>query len=277
MLKKRFITALWGIPLVTVAIWFGDPYFTVFIGIWVVLAVLEFYRLVAATGVPPLRVFGAVWALLFVIVRDPVVRLALEPSWTQGLVIPALLTVGIVISLFCLLARKDRSAAFPAWAWTWAGILYTGWLLGYALALRDVDGGRNWVFLALLCTFGSDTAAFFVGRAFGKRKLATAISPSKTWEGAMGGLLGAAGVSLLFLLPTPLSLAPQLNWWQAVALGLLVSIFGQLGDLVESLFKRNVGAKDSGRLLPGHGGVLDRMDSVVFALVVTYYWVLWLK
>jgi phosphatidate cytidylyltransferase len=194
----------------------------------------------------------------------------------QGLVVPVLFSGGIIVSLFTLVFRRQKFNAFPAWAWTFAGILYIGWLLGYAVALRHVDGGRNWLFFALFCTFGSDTAAFFTGRAIGRHKLAPSISPGKTWEGTTGGLLGAVGVGLLFLLDTPVSLAAQLTVWQAGALALLVSVFGQMGDLVESLFKRNVGAKDSGRLMPGHGGILDRMDSVVFAIVIVYYWVLFI-
>lgn len=141
------------------------------------------------------------------------------------------------------------------------------------MALRSLDDGRNWVFLALFTNFGSDTAAFFAGRALGKHKLAPSISPGKTWEGAIAGILGAIIISLLFTIPSPLSL--PLGYGKAVVLGLLVSIFGQFGDLVESLFKRNMGVKDSGRLLPGHGGALDRIDSVVFAGVVVYYYVIW--
>jgi phosphatidate cytidylyltransferase len=160
-----------------------------------------------------------------------------------------------------------------------AGILYVGWLLSYFVALRGIvfagieEAGRNWVFLALFATFGSDTAAFFAGRAVGRHHLAPRISPGKTWEGAIAGVLGAILVSLLFTIPSPVNL--PLSYWQAVLLGSLVSIFGQLGDLVESLFKRNMRVKDSGKLLPGHGGALDRIDSVVFAGVVVYYYVIW--
>ena len=153
-----------------------------------------------------------------------------------------------------------------------AGILYVGWLLSYLVALR-LDAGSSWLFLALLATFGSDTAAFFVGRALGKHLLAPRISPHKTWEGAVGGVCGAIVVSLLFTLPTPLQV--PLNYGQAVLLGLLVSVFGQLGDLVESLLKRTVGVKEAGKLIPGHGGALDRIDSVVFAGIVVYYYVIW--
>jgi phosphatidate cytidylyltransferase len=142
-----------------------------------------------------------------------------------------------------------------------------GWLLSYLVALR-LDGGRNWVLFALFTTFGSDTAAFFIGRALGKHHLAPKISPHKTWEGAIGGVIGAMLVSLLFVAPAPLSL--PLNYGQAILLALVVSIFGQFGDLAESLLKRNLGVKESGKAMPGHGGFLDRTDSVVFAGVIVY-------
>jgi len=281
MLKKRIITAIWGLPLLFLVVWFGELgdfwLFTAFIAIWGLLAVLEFYRLLTPLKIAPVYIFGIIWTLAFIILNNPSVTARTEPYVKPDMLITMLITGGAVISLVTLLARRQKFNAFPAWAWTWAGILYIGWLLGYAVALRGLDDGRNWVFYALFCTFGSDTAAFFIGRAFGRHKLAPSISPGKTWEGAFGGLLGAVGVSLLFLLNHPLSLSAGFTVWQAVVLGLLVSTGGQLGDLVESLFKRNVGAKDSGTLLPGHGGVLDRMDSIVFALVIVYYWVVWVK
>jgi len=147
------------------------------------------------------------------------------------------------------------------------GILYVGWLLSLLVTLR-IEAGREWVFLALFTTFGSDTAAYFIGKAFGRHKLAPGISPGKTWEGAIAGVFGGVIISLLFILSTPLQL--PLGYGQAVLLGVLISVFGQLGDLAESLLKRNAGVKDSGGLMPGHGGLLDRMDSVVLAGVVVY-------
>jgi len=265
MLKQRIITALIGIPLLIAVIWFGEPWFTVLVAIWGVLAAFEFYRLVAASKVSPLTYFGLVWTLLFI----------LSSHFDYEIVTPILLTSAVVLSLIWLLLRPQKEAAFAGWAWTIAGILYVGWLLSYLVALRNIDPvnlevGRNWVFFALFTNFGSDTAAFFAGRAWGKHHLAPSISPGKTWEGAIAGVLGAIIVSLvlvtLFDLP--------LGYGQAILLGLLVSIFGQLGDLAESLFKRNVGVKESGKLVPGHGGLLDRMDSVVFVGVVVYYYVL---
>jgi len=261
MLKKRVITGLWSVPLLIAAIWFDKPlpWFTVLVAIWGLLAVFEFYKLVGRTGVLPLTYFGLVWTLLFII----------SPHFNYDFLRPLLLTSAVVLSLIWLLGRRQKERAFIGWAWTIAGILYMGWLLSYFVALRGLDDGRNWVFLALAANFASDTAAFFAGRALGRHKLAPGISPGKTWEGAIAGVLGAIIASLLFTLLIPMS------YGQAIILGLLVSVFGQLGDLVESLFKRNMGVKDSGRLLPGHGGALDRIDSVVFAGVVVYYYILW--
>ena len=274
MLRKRVITALWGIPLITAIVWFGEPWFTILIAIWGLLAVFEFYRLVTASKVPPLTYFGLIWTLLFILSHNSDLLSILKPHFDLNLLTSLLLTSAAMLSLIWLLLRRGKENAFAGWAWTIAGILYVGWLLSYLVALRGLDNGRNWVFFALFTTFASDTTAFFVGRALGKRRLTPQISPGKTWEGAIGGIIGAIIVSLLFILPTPLTL--HLNWGQAILLGLLVSIFGQLGDLVESLFKRNMGAKDSGRLLPGHGGMLDRMDSIIFAGLVVYYYAIWI-
>ncbi len=261
MLKKRVITALWGIPLLIAAIWFDKPipWFTILVAIWGLLAVLEFYKLVNTSKVPPLTYFGLIWTLLFI----------LSPHFNHDLVTPLLLTSAVILSLIWLLRHPQKEGAFIGWAWTVAGILYVGWLLSYLVALRGLDNGRDWVFLAMFTTFGSDTTAFFVGRALGKHHFAPHISPGKTWEGAVAGVLGSIIVSLVLvnLLSLPL------GYGGAIFLGLLVSIFGQLGDLVESLLKRNMGVKDSSRLIPGHGGFLDRMDSIVFAGIVVYYYV----
>ncbi len=270
MLKKRAIIVLWGIPLLTAIIWFGEPWFTILVTIGGVLAVLEFYRLVTAAKVPPLTYFGLFWTILFIVSRNSELLSILKPHFDPNLLAPLLLTSAVMLSLIRLLLRSQKEGALMSWAWTIAGILYVGWLLGYLVALRGLDAGRNWVFFALFTTFATDTAAFLVGRTLGKHHLAPSISPGKTWEGAIAGAFGAIIVSLFFTLPTPLSL--HFSYGQAILLGLLVSVFGQLGDLAESLFKRNMGVKESGKLIPGHGGILDRMDSVVFVGIVVYYY-----
>ena len=282
MLKKRVITALWGIPLLITIIWFGEPWFTILVAIWGLLAAFEFYRMVAVSKVSPLTYFGLIWTLLFIL--SPHYEFFF-PRVEYKVLMPFLLTLMVALSLICLLLRRQKEGAFIGWAWTMGGILYIGWLLSYLVALRGgyypllitKTAGRNWVFLALFTTFASDTATFFVGRALGKHHLAPRISPGKTWEGAMAGVFGAIIVSLfftlpkLFTMPNPLYLQ-DFSYWQAILLGLLVSVFGQLGDLVESLLKRNMGVKESGTLIPGHGGVLDRIDSIVFAGIVVYYY-----
>jgi phosphatidate cytidylyltransferase len=270
MLKNRIITALWAIPILCVLIWFGEPYFTIGVAGVGFLAAMEFFRLTKGVKAQALAVFGIIWTILLIIIRNPSIHTWLDPYIDNELLIPGILTAGMAISLILLLARKQKQGAFTDWSWTFGEILYIGWFLGYFVALRGLDNGRNWVFLTVFATFGCDSSAYFIGRACGKRKLAPSISPGKTWEGSIAGLAGAVGVSLLFLLNTPLQLT-SVNWWQLVIIGLLVSIFGQLGDLVESLFKRNTGAKDSGTILPGHGGMLDRIDSLAFAAILVYY------
>ena len=267
MVKKRVITAVWGIPLLIAAIWFDKPlpWFTVLAAVWGVLAVYEFYRLVAAARVPPLTWFGVILTLVFI----------LRPHFEYSLSIPVLLTSIVILPLVWLVLRTGKEQAFIGWAWTVAGIIYVGWLMSHLVALRMQDDGRNWVFLGLFVTIASDTSAFFIGKALGRHHLAPGISPGKTWEGAIAGAVGAIIISLFFLLPTPFLL--PLSYGQAILLGLAVSVSGQLGDLIESLFKRNMGVKESSRLLPGHGGALDRMDSVVFAGVAVYYYVLLLN
>jgi phosphatidate cytidylyltransferase len=267
MLRKRVITALWGIPLLIVAVWFDEPlpWFTVLAAVWGLLAVLEFYRMVAVSRARSLTFFGLIWTLLFLIYPH-----FLPPHFDYEFPVPLLsllLTSSITLSLLILVLHPKREGTFTDWAWAMAGVLYVGWLLSYLVALR-LDAGRDWVFLALFATFGSDTAAFFLGRALGRHRLAPRISPAKTWEGAAAGLLGAVIISLLFTLSTPLQL--PLSYGQVILLGILVSVFGQFGDLAESLLKRHMGVKESGSLMPGHGGLLDRMDSVVFAGIVVY-------
>ena len=243
-----------------------------------ILAALEFYRMVAISKVPPLTYFGLIWTAFFILSRNSELLSILESHFNPdllNLLTPLLLASAVVLSLIGLLVRRQKEGAFTSWAWTIAGILYVGWLLSYLVALRGLDVGRNWVFFVLFVTWVSDTTAFFIGRRFGRHKLAPSISPGKTWEGAIGGICGAILMSILFFTPTPFQL--PLIYWQAILLGVLVSAFGQVGDFVESLLKRNMGVKDSGKLMPGHGGILDRMDSIVFAGIVLYYYALLYK
>jgi phosphatidate cytidylyltransferase len=270
MLKHRVITAAIGVPLIILAIWFGDPWITIFIAAAALAGTYEFYRMANFERREPLLYLGLLWTL----------ALVLSPHYQNSGLLPMVVTAAILVSLICLLLRPSRQRAFNQWAWAIAGALYVGWMLSYWLNLRGLGDGRNWVYLAMLTTFANDTGAYFVGRATGKHKMAPAISPAKTWEGAIGGLVGAlvgAAViaTVLKLISADLGAPFAFRYWQIIVLGLLIGLFAQLGDLVESLLKRQMGAKESGSLLPGHGGVLDRFDSLIFVGAVVYYYVIW--
>lgn len=259
MLRQRVITSLIIIPFLIAIVWFGEPCFTLLIAILAVLCGLEFFRVVCPSESRSVTYFGVVLILLLVIRHH-----------YHDVPISLLITSAIVISLIWLLFRSPGERAFSSWAWTIAGVFYIGWMLGYWIDLRNLEVGRDWVFWALFVTFASDTGAFFVGRAWGRHLLAPDISPGKTWEGAMGGLM--SGIVASLILSGILSL--PLKFWHLALSGGIISLLAQFGDLVESLLKRNTGVKDSGKLIPGHGGVLDRADSLMFVGVVVYYYVL---
>lgn len=265
MLKQRLITSAWSIALVVLAIWFSKPDynfpgFTILAVAAAIPAAIEFYRLTGVAKALPLFIAGLAFILVFIIC----------PHFTFSLKLPflsILLTAVVAVTLIILLFLRVKEGAFQQWAWTLGGILYIGWLINLFVSL-GLDAGRDWLFLVLLTTFGTDTSAYFIGKSFGKHKMAPRISPKKTWEGAAAGLAGAILVSLFFLLKTPVEL--HIGWPHAVTLGLLIGVFSQLGDLAESLLKRNFGVKDSGNLMPGHGGMLDRLDSILFSSAVVY-------
>jgi len=265
MLKHRVITAAVGVPLVILAIWFGDPWFSLLIAAAALAGTYEFYHMANFDRREPLIYLGLLWTL----------ALVLSPHYRSPDILPIVITATMLVSLICLLRRPSRERVFHNWAWTIVGALYVGWMLSYWLSLRGLEDGRNWVYLAMLTTFANDTGAFFIGRAMGKHRLAPAISPTKTWEGAIGGLisaiLGAIVIAMVLNLISPFAF----KYWQIILLGFLVGVFAQLGDLVESLLKRNMGVKESGNLLPGHGGILDRFDSLIFVGAVVYYYVIW--
>lgn len=272
MLRYRVITAAAGLPLIIPAIWFGDPWpwFSLLIAAAALAGTFEFYHMANFDRREPLLYLGLLWTLALVI----------SPHWTNPDLLPIIITATVVVSLICLLLRRSREKAFRDWAWTIVGALYVGWMLSYWLNLRGLEDGRNWVYLAMLTTFANDTGAYFIGRARGKHKLAPAISPAKTWEGAIGGLISAVLAAIVIamvleLISVKVGAPFVFRYWQIMLLGFLVGLFAQLGDLIESLLKRNMGVKESGNLLPGHGGILDRFDSLIFVGAVIYYYAVW--
>jgi len=177
---------------------------------------------------------------------------------------PLLIVVFTAILAMCVALRGEPKDALPRTAAFLLGIVYIFGAWRCAVELRAIN--PHWLMIAALVSWAGDTAALYVGKAFGKHKLAPEVSPSKTWEGAAGSVAGgvlAAVVYAHFLIPSA-------NVWGVVLTGAVGNIAGQLGDLSESQFKRGAGVKDSGSGLPGHGGFLDRIDSTLFSVPATY-------
>lgn len=189
---------------------------------------------------------------------------------------PPLLLLSIVLpslslALVYLFSIRDMRTVSRDLAISLLGLLYIPLLLSHAVLLRALPDGRNWVFLVLFVVMASDTLAYFVGRKLGRHSLYAAVSPKKTVEGSLGGLLGGVlGATIC-----KFWFFSALGGMDVLLVGLGAGAFSQLGDLVESLMKRSFDVKDSGALIPGHGGLLDRLDSLLFAFPVTYYYVVW--
>ena len=180
----------------------------------------------------------------------------------------------LAISTLVLLEPGEIPGAAARLGISTFGVFYLGFL-GPPLALlqRDAPHGRGWVLLAVGVTFGNDAGAYFAGRAFGRRKLYPAVSPAKTVEGALGGLVAA----LAILLGVRFSLARWLTVADCLLVALPAGVLGPAGDLVESLLKRSAGVKDSGHLIPGHGGMLDRIDALLFVAAWIYLYVTFIR
>ncbi|MFQ5455031.1 MAG: phosphatidate cytidylyltransferase [Nitrospirota bacterium] len=150
------------------------------------------------------------------------------------------------------------------------GIIYISWLLSYLILLRNLLNGRMFLFFLFLVIWMGDTAAYYIGRHFGRHKLSPRISPNKTIEGAIGGLMASLAIAFI----SRLWFLPILSLKDCLYLGIILSLLGQIGDLSESMFKRSSGVKDSSNLIPGHGGLLDRIDSLIFTAPFLYYYVI---
>ncbi|MEX2584406.1 MAG: phosphatidate cytidylyltransferase [Gemmatimonadota bacterium] len=269
----RVIVALIAIPIGAALVVVGGWALAVLLGGIAVAAALEFYRLAQQKGIEPFRFLGGVVAALFIALAAVAPESGPEAAGFSTLLVCAIIGSGIV----AIWTRGVAGQPILAFSTTLAGAAYTGALLSFALFLRHIPGntgawhGTALLFAPVLLTWASDTAAYFVGRRFGKRKLIPSVSPGKTVEGAIGALVGAFLVGVAYTFVLQLFPTYRLSLWQGALLGVLVSVAAQVGDLAESLFKRDAGVKDSGTLLPGHGGALDRFDSLLFTLPLGYY------
>jgi len=260
-LARRVATALVLAPIVLGAVILGGWWFVALIGLGAVVAQWELYDMAEQAGLKAIRPLGVLAGVSFVLV----------PAWPPAVALATLFLLGIVAAeLF-----RDRPNPLGNVAIGVFGAFYPAALLAWYVLLRlgaagpVGDAGAAWLTVAVLVSvWAADTFAYFTGRTVGRRPLFKRISPKKTIEGTVGGVVGAVAIMVLI----QMLVLPFITWMDAVVLGLIAGIAGPFGDLAESQFKRAVGVKDSGSLLPGHGGVLDRVDAmlVVGPLAVIY-------
>lgn len=278
---QRWLTAVVAIPIVLLFGWFGGWFAFAATLLVVVLGTLELHNMLLHAGYHPLIGISFALSILFLIAAMfPQQRLFLLEIGLGG---------SLLISFPLLFFREKLEGAMVDWALTLAISVYLGWPMSLLLLLRGytpasihpgagifaglMSGtlimfprGLWWLLTVLLGVWGFDAAAFFAGRYFGRHRLAPRISPAKSWEGVLGGLVLSITAALL-LTVKPLGVP----WYIAVILGIVLGIAAVFGDLAESLIKRQTHVKDSGQIMPGHGGMLDRVDSVLFVLIVVYF------
>ncbi len=272
-LAKRLLSAAIIVPVLVYLFYRGGRPFIVLIELAIAIGINEYYSMVEARGLLPSRIIGTLGALVVGLVAV---------TGRSDYMLLALTAVTITV-LINQLRAQDISTAIAGSASTIFGVVYIGWLLSHAMLLRfpphsppGLDRGLFFIVIAIAGVFLADAGAYFTGRALGRTKLAPRISPGKTVEGLVGGIVGGTvGVVLTRLVfdwlifPDPGTGMPLVH---CLALGPLLVLPSVAGDLFESMLKRDARIKDSGNLIPGHGGIMDRLDSILFALPVTYYY-----
>ncbi len=255
----RILTALLGVPALLGLAYLGGWPFAALVAVMAVGAQHEVYRMLATGGVPSFPKAGLALGVL----------VALQPVWPGATAL--LWTGGLALLAWATFTGGDD--AFRRLAATLFGLVYPVALFAFLTRLRSGDGLSFSNEEALLLTvtvfllvWATDVMAYFAGKTFGRHKLAPSISPNKTWEGSIGGALGALAVAI----GLKLSILAFLAWPHAIVMAILCGAVAQVGDLAESRLKRSVGVKDSGSLLPGHGGLLDRFDALIMAVPLVY-------
>ena len=261
----RVITAVVLIPIVLGFLWLGGWWSFALAALVVARGMYELRKMTLHAGYQPLILISLALSLVFLIA-------AMLPP--QRLILLEIgISAALLLTFTLLFFRKQIERAVVDWALTIAFAVYLGWPMSFLLLLRGYQIGWSsglwWLLTLFGCVWGFDTGAFFTGHFLGRHKLAPMISPGKTWEGTVGGMVVSI-VAALVLATVPLGVP----WYLTVPLGILIGVAATLGDLAESLLKRQTHVKDSGGVLPGHGGILDRIDSLLFGAVVIYFFVL---
>jgi len=260
---RRLYSALVFIPLLYVGIRHSPPWlFSLLICAVALLALWEFLSLYFSdTSSMPTKVLSCLIAALLLVGMHE----GLPQRWLVGLLgIVAIIMAGFFIS------PANTKQRLPGWAAYIFGVLYVGLLLGHYVMLRNLEHGVALVFFVIIVTWLSDIGGFVVGKTLGKYPLAPRLSPKKTIEGLLGGVLFSVGGAII----SQFTFIPFFSLGQCVMLGVGLALLGAIGDLAESAVKRSVCAKDSGTIIPGHGGVLDRVDSLLFTGPAMYYYVM---
>jgi phosphatidate cytidylyltransferase len=257
---KRWATGVIAVPVLFLTIAYGaETIFTLLIIIAALAGVTEYNRMVFGTGLWREKVETLVVALLILIAaaaRDRV------------LLVAVLAFAVMVILILNLLRIRQEGLDMSRVGKVILGVMYVPLLMSHFILIRQEPEGIRWIFFILVLAFSGDIAAYYVGRGIGRRKLLPEVSPGKTVEGTIGLFAGSIIGCILFRQ----LFFPILPVWHTVILGLVGSVAGQLGDLCESALKRTAGVKDSGTLLPGHGGILDRLDCLMFITPFVYYY-----
>ena len=265
MMKGRNLVNIIGIPCWLFLIWKGDIYYTLFILTCVCLALGEFYSLTEKKGARPLRWMGMASA---VFIAD---YYYVQPSITPHEVLGGIILVTIMTCIWELFSGKENPGQNISA--TLAGILIVPVLLGTAIDIRQFDllMDTNLTLAMVISVWACDSAAFIFGTKFGVKKIFPRVSPKKSWIGSIAGLV--ASLTVFYLFYNQKWLGDYFSLKDAIAFGFIAGVFGQIGDFSESLLKRDAGVKDSGTLLAGHGGVLDRFDSLIIATPLTYLYI----
>ncbi len=258
MLYLRVLSALLGIPIMLGAVFLGGPWYALLLLIVVNLGIFEYCTMLRSSGyrVPLIASFAGVTLFLAVIYFELY-------DFIYPLVM-VLFTALFVISLFNTERNSITGAAISFW-----GIVYLGGLSGYLLSLRMMPEGALYTYMLLAGVWLHDSVAYFIGTKWGLHKFSPSISPKKSVEGSVAGIMAAALLffSAVILLPDIMPFSPGIG----LLFGLGIAVFAQLGDLLESALKRQLEVKDSGSLIPGHGGILDRFDSLLLTAPFVYY------
>ncbi len=258
-MMQRITSALVLLPLVLGAAYVGGPAFAAVVGVAALIAGYELFRMARSLGHRPSYVAGL--GVIAALILD-----AYRPN--MGLGRWALIFAAGGYLTWQVFHKEGRGFIYD-WSIVLAGAVYVGGLAGHMVLLRNLPRGLDWLLFTFLVTWTCDSAAFLVGSLSGRHPFFAHVSPKKTVEGAIGGFV--VGIALGTLVGQYMGMA----LWQAFALSTLLVLGSTFGDLSESVLKRQVGVKDSGSLIPGHGGMLDRIDSLLFAGAITYYFVIW--